>query len=97
MNDDSLGSVIGSVLTSLPWCCIAPAAFAVSGLASAGIGTALQSAMPIFLVLSVGLLSRSLSMVVVKRQGARWARATVLASTPVIAMVWAFRFGWLPL
>ncbi len=56
-------------MTTLPWCCIAPAAFAVSGVAMAGIGTALQSAMPVFLVLSAGLLGRSLYLALVKRQG----------------------------
>ncbi len=84
-------------MTALPWCCIAPAAFAVSGVALAGIGTALQPAMPVLLVLSAGLLGRSLYLALVKRQGPMWVRAVVLLSTPAIALVWAFRFGWVAL
>ncbi len=61
------------------------------------IGTALQSAMPVFLVLSAGLLGRSLYLALVKRQGPVWVRAIVLLSTPAIALVWAFRFGWIAL
>ena len=60
MSDGSVRSVMGSALTALPWCCIAPAAFAVSGVATAGIGTGLQSALPVFLFLSAGFLGRSL-------------------------------------
>ncbi len=87
--------VMGSALTALPWCCIAPAAFAVSGVATAGIGTGLQSAMPVFLVLSAGFLARSLYLALVKRQGPIWVRGVVLVSAPAIALVWAFRFGWI--
>ena len=94
MSDQSIRSVMGSGLAALPWCCIAPAALAVSGVAMAGIGTALQSAMPVFLVLSAGLLGRSLYLALVKRQGAIWVRVVVMVSTPAIVLVWAFRFGW---
>ena len=97
MSDSSVRSVMGSALTALPWCCIAPAAFAVSGVAAAGIGTGLKSAMPILLVLSAGLLGRSVYLALVKRQGAPWVRAVVLVSAPAIALVWAFRFGWVGL
>ncbi len=97
MSDSGVRSVMGSAVTALPWCCIAPAAFAVSGVATAGIGTGLQSAMPVFLVLSAGLLGRSVYVVLVKRQGAPWVRAVVLVSAPAIALVWALRFGWVAL
>ncbi len=97
MSDSSVRSVMGSAFTALPWCCIAPAAFAVSGVATAGIGTGLQSAMPVFLVLSAGLLGRSLYLSLVRRQGRPWVRAVVVVSTPAVALVWAVRFGWLAL
>ena len=97
MSDQSIRSVMGSGLAALPWCCIAPAAFAVSGVVTAGIGTGLRSAIPVFLVLSVGLLARSLYLALVKRQGPMWIQAIVLLSTPAIALVWAFRFGWVAL
>lgn len=97
MSDSSVRSVMGSVVTALPWCCIAPAALAVSGVAIAGIGTGLKSAMPVFLVLSAGLLGRSVYLALVERQGPTWVRAVVLVSAPAIALVWAFRFGWIAL
>ncbi len=95
--ESPIRTTVASAMTALPWCCIAPAAFAVSGVAMAGIGTALQSAMPIFLVLSAGLLGRSLYLALVKRRGPMWVRAIVLLSTPAIALVWSFRFGWVAL
>ena len=97
MRDSSVLSVIGSGLAALPWCCIAPAAFAVSGVATAGIGIGLQSAMPVFLVLSAGLLGRSVYLAFAKRQGPTSLRAVVVVSTPAVALAWAFRFGWLAL
>ena len=97
MSDRSVQSVMGSTLAALPWCCIAPAAFAVAGAATAGIGAGLKSALPVFLVLSAGLLGRSLYLALVKRQGPPWVRAVVLLSTPAIPLIWAFRFGWVAL
>ncbi len=97
MSESSVRSVMGSAFAALPWCCIAPAAFAVSGIATAGIGTGLKSALPVFVVLSAGLLGRSLYLALVKRQGPTWVRAVVLVSAPAIALVWALRFGWVPL
>ena len=97
MSDSSVRSVMGSAFAALPWCCIAPAAFAVSGVATAGIGTGLKSTTPVFLVLSAGLLGRSLYLALVKRQGPTWVRGVVVVSTPAVALVWAFRFGWLAL
>ena len=95
--ESGVRSIMGSALTALPWCCIAPAAFAVSGVAAAGIGAGLQSVLPAFLLLSGGLLGRSLYLSLVKRRGPTWVRAVVLVSAPAIALVWAFRFGWVPL
>lgn len=97
MSGTTIRSVLGSALTALPWCCIAPAAFAVSGVATAGIGTGLRVAMPFFLVLSAALLGRSLHLALVKRQGATWVRVMVVLSTPAIALIWAFRLGWIAL
>ena len=55
MREGTLRSVIGSSLSALPWCYIAPAAFAASGVVTAGVGTALGSALPLFLVMSVAV------------------------------------------
>ena len=97
MRESSVLSVIGSGLAALPWCCIAPAALALSGVATAGVGMGLHSAMPVFLVLSAGLLGRALYLALVKRRGPTWVRAVVLVSTPAVAMAWGLRFGWLAL
>ncbi len=94
MREGTLGSVIGSSLTALPWCCIAPAAFAASGVVTAGVGTALGSATPLFLAVSVAFLTRALYMALGKRQGPLWVRALVVGSTPLIAGLWALRLGF---
>ncbi len=94
MNESTIRSVVGSSLAALPWCCIAPAAFAVSGVATAGVGTALRFATPLFLVLSLVFLGRGLYLALVRRHGPRWVRAVVLVATPLIAALWAFRLGW---
>ena len=94
MNEGTLRSVVGSGLSALPWCCIAPAAFAASGVATAGVGMALGSATPLFLALSVAFLTRAPYMALAKRQGPLWVRALVVGSTPLIASLWAFRLGF---
>ena len=53
--------------------------------------------MPFFLALSAGLLGRWLHLALVKRQGPTWVRVLVVLSTPAIALIWAFRFGWVAL
>lgn len=93
MTESSARTFMGSALAALPWCCIAPAGFAISGVATAGLATGFESAMPGFLVVSAGLLGRSLYLALVKRQGAIWVRALVVSSAPAVALVWAFRFG----
>ncbi len=93
MSIGTLKSVLGSSLTALPWCCIAPAAFAVSGLATAGVGKALSWAIPVFLVVSIVFLARALYLALIKRRGLKWVRSVVVLSTPTIALVWALRFG----
>ncbi len=95
MSESTIRSVAGSGLAALPWCCIAPAAFAVSGVATAGIGTALSSATPLFLIASVVFLGRALYLALVKRRGPRWVRAVASVSAPMIAALWAFRLEWL--
>ncbi len=94
MREGTLGSLIGSSLTAFPWCCIAPAAFAASGVVTAGVGTALGSATPLFLAVSVAFLTRALYMALAKRQGPLWVRALVVGSTPLTAGLWAFRLGF---
>ncbi len=61
---------------------------------AAGVGTALGSATPLFLVVSVAFLTRALYMALAKHQGPLWVRALVVGSTPLIAGLWAFRLGF---
>ncbi len=93
MSAGTLKSVLGSSLTALPWCCIAPAVFAVSGLATAGVGTTLRWATPVFMLVSIVFLARALFLALIRRRGPKWVRAVVVLSTPAIALAWAFRFG----
>ena len=94
MSEGTLRSVFGSSLSALPWCCIAPAAFAASGVVTAGVGASLGSAMPLFLVMSVALLTRALYLAIAKSQGPLWIRALVVVSAPLIVGLWAFRLGF---
>ncbi len=96
MSESTIRSVVGSGLAALPWCCIAPAAFALSGVASAGVGTALESATPLFLIASVAFLARGLYLAQVERRGPWWVRAVVWVSAPLVGALWAFRLGWWP-
>lgn len=85
-----------SALTALPWCCIAPAAFAVSGAALAGVGAAIQTATPVLLVVSLSFLARALYLSLILRRGPRWARGLVLSGTPLVVALWCFRLGFWP-
>ena len=96
MTSNVIRSTVGSVATALPWCCIAPAAFALAGVAMAGGGTALAQATPLFLIVSVGLLGRALFLSLVRRRGPRWVRGVVLTSAPLVAALWLFRLGLWP-
>ncbi len=86
-------SSVASVATGLPWCCIAPAVFSVFGAGVAGAGAALNTAMPLFLVVSLGFLARALYLSLVQRRGPFWVRIVTLTSAVAVALVWGFRFG----
>lgn len=83
-----------STLTALPWCCIAPAALALGGAATAGVGATIAEATPILLVVSVGFLGRSVYLAGIRRSGRPWARAVALVSAPLVMALWAFRLGF---
>ncbi len=96
MTHNGIRSAFGAVATALPWCCIAPAAFALGGVATAGAGTALAQATPVFLIVSLGFLTRALFLSLLRRRGPRWVRGVVLTSTTLVAALWAFRLGLWP-
>ena len=87
----------GSVLTALPWCCIAPAVFSVSGAAIAGVGVGLSTATPLFLLVSLGFLGRALYLSLIRGRGPRWVRMLTLGSAMGVGLLWAFRFGLWPM
>ncbi len=89
----AIRSSLGSAVTALPWCCIGPAVFSLSGAALAGIGAALRTATPIFLMVSLGFLARALYLSVIRRQGPRWARTVTVTSALALSLLWGFRFG----
>ena len=86
-------AMVGSVLTALPWCCIGPAVFSVSGAAIAGVGVGLSTATPLFLAVSLGFLGRALYLSLIRRQGPRWVRMVTVGSATGVGLLWAFRFG----
>ena len=87
---------IFSALTALPWCCIAPAALGVGGVATAGVAAAIAQATPLLLVVSVGFLGRAVYLAGVRRSGRPWARAVALVSAPLVLVLWAYRLGFWP-
>ena len=93
----AIRSTLASAVTALPWCCIAPAVFSVSGAAVAGVGAGLRTATPLFLVVSLGFLARALHMSLIRAQGPRWVRAVTLISALAVTVLWGFRFGAWPL
>ena len=82
-----------SAVTALPWCCIAPAALSLGGVATAGAGAVIAEATPILLVVSVGFLGRAVHLAGVRRSGRPWARAVALVSAPLVVALWLYRFG----
>ncbi len=86
-----------SAVTALPWCCIAPAVFSVSGAAVAGVGAGLQTATPLFFAASAGFLGRALYLSLIRRQGPRWVRMVTVASAVAVSLLWSIRFGVWPI
>ncbi len=85
-----------SAVSALPWCFIAPAVFSVSGVAVAGVGAGLQTAIPLFLAVSAGFLGRALYLSLVRRQGPRWVRLVTVGSSVAVSLLWSVRLGVWP-
>ncbi len=85
---------LGALVSTLPWCCIAPALVAVlgaTGSSAAGAGFASPVARPLLQGLSLALLARAHYDVTWKRHGAAWAKGIVWASTAFVLVTWWFR------
>ncbi len=82
-----------SAMTALPWCCIAPAALGLGGVATAGAGAVIAEATPFLLVVSVGFLGRAVYLAGVRRSGRPWARAVAFVSAPLVVAFWLYRLG----
>ncbi len=85
-----------SAMTALPWCCLAPAALGLGGVATAGAAVVIAEATPILLLVSVGFLGRAVYLAGVRRSGRPWARAVALVSAPLVVALWAYRLGFWP-
>lgn len=94
-----MGIICGSRLASwggilaLPWCCVVPAALAVSGV---GAGVAGNLTGPLgwgSFLLSVALIARANWLVWVRRQGARAARRWTVSFSAIAVALWAWRFA----
>ena len=84
---------VSAFVAALPWCCIGPAVLSSTGVALAGLGAAWESATPVFLLVSLGLLGRALYATTVRHQGRKWVRGVVWLSTPAVIGLWVFRLG----
>ena len=96
MTGGTIRCSFGSVFAALPWCWFAPAVFALGGVATAGVGTAIAWATPLFLVLSLAFLGRALHLALVRRHGRFWARVAALAFAPLVAGLWIYRLDLWP-
>lgn len=88
-----LRSLGASIAAAVPWCCIVPAALAVSGVATAGVASWFQAATPPLLVASAASGARAVYPSGFQRCGRPWSRAVVTFSFPVIVALWIVRLG----
>lgn len=91
-NESRLTASLGGVL-ALPWCCIVPAALALSGAGAGLAGSVWGSVGWAFLGLSVALIMRANWLVWVRRQGARAARRWTVVFSTFAAAAWLWRVG----
>jgi len=84
---------VGSALTALPWCCIAPAAFSAAGVVTAGVGSAVAQATALFVVASLAFLARALHLALIRRQGRPWVRRVTVVSALLVVGLWSVRLG----
>jgi len=89
----ALRALGASLVTAVPWCCIAPAVLALGGVATAGAGAVIAEATPVLLVVSVAFLGRAVYRAGVRRSGRPWARAVALVSSPLVVATWLHRLG----
>lgn len=82
-----------SIATAVPWCCIAPAALAVSGVATASVASWIQAGTPLLLVASAVCGTRAIYLSWFLRSGSPWSHTVVGFSFPLIVGLWLFRFG----
>lgn len=90
----ALRSLGASLFAAVPWCCIAPAALALGGVATAGAGAVIAEATPVLLVVSAAFLGRAVYLAGVRRSGRPWARVVALVSAPLVVALWLYRL-WL--
>ncbi len=88
-----LRSLGASIAAAVPWCCIAPAALAVSGVATAGVASWFQAGTPLLLAASAAFGARAVYLSWLLRRGRPWSRAVVTFSLPVIVALWLVRLG----
>lgn len=89
----ALRSLGASLITAVPWCCVAPAVLAVSGVATAGMASWLQTATPLLLVASAAFGGRAVYLSWFRRRGRPSSRVVVTLSLPVIVGLWLVRLG----
>lgn len=88
-----LRPLAASIATAVPWCCIAPAALALSGVATAGAASWIQAGTPLLLGISAATGARAVYLSWVRKSGRPWSRVVVTLSLPVIVGLWWFRLG----
>ena len=87
-----------AVVTSIPWCCILPAALSLFSLTGASIARLwLTNFIWVLLPLSAVFLGRAFWLLYVKLQGARWARWLTWVAAVTTVFLWVQRLWvWIP-
>ncbi len=82
----------GSAVAALPWCCILPGVFSFTGLSVAGAGWLVgPQHLWIFLTISASMLTYSLYVVFVRREGAPRVRAAAISMVLATVALWVWR------
>lgn len=88
-------SSLAAVLTAVPWCCLVPAAFALAGVAGAGVARlAAVQVMPALLGVSILMLGRAHYLIHLRQQGSPWSRRIVWIATALVAVMWGPRLWY---
>ena len=89
MGQKTFGSVVKSIFSSIPWCCVIPGVLSVLGLGGAFFARSVASKLnPVFFFVSVFFIGRAHYLIYRRGKGNRLSVALTWASTLLVAWLW---------